>query len=148
MKKNLLTAACIAGFLSLSVFSARADVSQKVLQSFHSVFSRASNIKWVEYPDHYYVSFEQNDMSIRANYDVSGNLLSSIRYYKEQHLPLNILCKIKKSYPSKTVDIVTEVSTEEGTAYFIQLKDDKGWTIIKSNEAGTFEIADQFRKPL
>jgi hypothetical protein len=110
------------------------------------VFSKASNIKWVEYSDHYYVSFNQNDITIRANYDVDGNLLNSIRYYKEQHLPLNILCKIKKAYPSRTVDIVTEVSTEAGIAYFIQLKDDKGWTIIKSDEGGTFEVTDQFEK--
>jgi hypothetical protein len=61
-------------------------------------------------------------------------------------LPLNILCKIKKAYPSRTVDIVTEVSTEAGIAYFIQLKDDKGWTIIKSDEGGTFEVTDQFEK--
>src|ERR1035438_1412549 len=131
MKKNFLTAAFIAGFLSLSVFSAKADVTQKVLQSFHSVFSQASNIKWVEYPDHYYVSFAQNDILIRASYDMSGNMMSSIRYYKEQHLPLNILCAVKKAYASKMIDIVTEVSNQDGIVYFIQLNDDKGWTILK-----------------
>jgi hypothetical protein len=146
MKKNLLTAACIAGLISLSAFSAKADVNQKVLQSFQAVFTKASNIKWVEYSDHYYVSFNQNDILVRANYDANGNLLNSVRYYKEQHLPLNILCKIKKTYPSKNVDIVTEVSAEAGIVYFIQLKDDKGWTIIKSDEGGTFEISDQFEK--
>lgn len=148
MKKNFLTAACIAGFLSLSFFSAKADVSEKVLQSFHSVFSKASNIKWVEYPDHYYVSFNQNDVLIRANYDMAGNLMSSIRYYKEQHLPLNILCAVKKSYTSKTIDIVTEASNQEGIVYFIQLKDDKGWTILKSDEAANFEVVDKFKKAL
>ena len=146
MKKNFLAAACIAGFLSLSVFSAKADVSEKVLKSFHSVFSKASNIKWAEYPDHYYVSFNQNDIMVRASYDLAGNLLSSIRYYKEQHLPLNILCALKKSYASKVVDIVTEVSNQEGIVYFIQLKDDKGWTIVKSDGGATFEVVDKFKK--
>ena len=146
MKKNFLTTACIAGFLSLSVFSARADVSEKVLKSFHSVFSKASNIKWVEYPDHYYVSFNQNDIMVRASYDLAGNLLSSIRYYKEQYLPLNILCALKKSYASKVVDIVTEVSNQEGIVYFIQLKDDKGWTIVKSDGGVAFEVVDKFKK--
>ena len=146
MKKSLLTVACFAGFLSLSALSAKADVSQKVLQSFHAVFSKATNINWVEYQDHYFVSFNQNDVLIKANYDIAGNIINSMRYYKEQHLPLNILCKLKKTYPSKTVDIVTEISSEEGTAYFIQLKDDKGWTILKSDEAGDFEIADKFKK--
>ena len=147
MKKNLLTAACIAGFLSLTAFTAKADINQKVLTSFRSVFSKASNVKWTEYQDHYYVSFNQNDILIKANYDMTGNIMSSIRYYKEQHLPLNILCKIKKSYPSKSVDMVTEVSNQDGTAYFIQLKDDKGWTVVKSDETGSFEVTDKFSKP-
>ncbi len=147
MKKNLITAACIAGFLSLTAFTAKADINQKVLTSFRSVFSKASNVKWTEYQDHYYVSFNQNDILIKANYDMTGNIMSSIRYYKEQHLPLNILCKIKKSYPSKSVDMVTEVSNQDGTAYFIQLKDDKGWTVVKSDETGSFEVTDKFSKP-
>jgi hypothetical protein len=146
MKKNFLTAACIAGFLTLSVFSAKADVSQKVLQSFHSVFAKATNIKWVEYPDHYYVSFNQNDIMIRVNYDLTGNMMNSIRYYKEQHLPLNILCEVKKSYSSKIIDIVTEVSNQDGVVYFIQLKDDKGWTILKSDETANFTVVDKFNK--
>jgi len=148
MKKNFLTTACIAGFLSLSVFSARADVSEKVLKSFHSVFSKASNIKWVEYPDHYYVSFNQNDIMVRASYDLAGNLLSSIRYYKEQDLPLNILCALKKSYPSKVIDNVTEVSNQEGIVYFIMLQDDKNWIKIKSDETATFEVVEKFKKAL
>ena len=146
MKKNLLTTAFIAAFLSLSVISAKADVSQKVLQSFHSVFSKASNIRWVEYSDHYYVSFNQNEVIVRANYDMAGNLLNSIRYYKEQQLPLNILCKIKKSYSSSVIDNVTEVSNQDGIVYFIMLQDDKNWIKIKSDETATFEVVDKFKK--
>lgn len=146
MKKNLITAACFAAFLSLSAFSAKADVNQKVLTSFHSVFAKATNIKWTEFEDHYFVSFSQSDVLVKVNYDLAGNILNSMRYYKEQHLPLNILCKVRKTYPSKTVDIVTEVNDENGTAYFIQLKDDKGWTIIKSDENASFENVDKFSK--
>jgi hypothetical protein len=146
MKKTLITATCLVTLFSLSAFSVKADVNQKVLQSFRSVFARATNIKWTEFQDHYYVSFNQNDVLIKANYDLGGNITSSIRYYKEQHLPLYILCKIKKTYSSKTVHIVTEVNDENGTSYFIQLKDEKGWVIIKSDESGNFELADKFSK--
>jgi len=145
MKKHFVTTACIAGLLSLSALSAKADVSEKVLKSFHSVFSKASNIQWTEHPDHYYVSFDLYDVMIRASYDMEGNMLSSIRYYKEQHLPLNILFAIKKSYPSKTIHIVTEVSTQDGIAYFIQLKDNKSWAIIKSDASATFEVVEKFK---
>jgi hypothetical protein len=146
MKKNLFSIAYIAGLLSVSVFSAQAEISQKALQSFRSVFAEAKQVKWTEYPDHYFVSFSQNDMLIKASYDKDGNLLNSTRYYKEQRLPLNILYKIKNAYPSQTIDMVTEVSTTEGTVYFVQLKDNKNWTIIQSDESGNLEIKDKFNK--
>lgn len=145
MKKNLLAIALIAGIISLSSFTVKAEINQKVLQSFHAVFAEAKHVKWTEYPDSYYVTFTQNDILIKANYDKEGNLLSSLRYYKEQRLPLNILYKVKKEYPSKTIDMVTEVSNPDGTVYFIQLKNDKGWTTVKSDESGDMEVVDQIK---
>jgi hypothetical protein len=146
MKKKFLTIACLAGLLSVSVINAKAEVSQRVLQSFHAVFTQATHVMWTENADKYFVSFNQNDMLLKISYDKEGNLLSSVRYYKEQRLPLNIMYKVKKAYPSKKIDIVTEVSTTEGTVYFIQLKDDKNWTIVKSNESGDLEVTDKFSR--
>ncbi len=147
MKKKLLMFTLLAGIFSASVLNANAEISQKALQSFHSVFGDANHVKWVEYKDNYFVSFMQNDILVKATYDKEGNLLSSMRYYKQQHLPLNILCKVKKDYPSKNIDIVTEVSNLEGTVFFIQLKDNKGWTILKSDQSGNMEVTDKFNKP-
>jgi hypothetical protein len=146
MKKKLLTIACLAGILSVSVFSVQAEISQKALQSFRSVFAEATQVKWTEYPDYYFVSFKQNDMLVKASYDKEGTLLGTTRYYKELRLPLNILYKIKKAYPSKTIDIVTEISNTDGIVYFIQLKDDKGWTIIQADQSGNLEVSDKFKK--
>jgi hypothetical protein len=147
MKKSFLTIACISGVFLLSSFYVNAAVNEKVLRSFNSVFSTATNVQWTEYPDHYYVSFSQNDVMVRAEYDKKGNLLSSLRYYDAQHLPLNILCKVKKDYPDKNIDVVTEVSTTDGTAYIIQLQDKKGWTIVKSDINGYMIETDKFDKP-
>jgi hypothetical protein len=148
MKKSFLAIACLAGILSLSSFNAKAAVNEKVLQSFNSVFASATNVKWTEYPNYYYVSFSQNDVTVRAEYDKKGNLVNSIRYYSEQHLPLNILCKIKKDYPVQSIDVVTEVSTQDGVAYIIQLQDKKGWTIVKSDASASFEVTDTFDRAL
>ena len=144
MKKNLLTLACISGLLFATAFSASAEVNQKTLQSFHAVFGGARQIKWTEYADHDDVSFSQNEVLIKARYDKQGNMISSIRYYKEQRLPLNILCKVKKEYPADKINSVTEETTQTGTTYYIQLKGEKMWTIVKSDESGNFEIHDKF----
>ncbi len=146
MKKKFLTIACIAGILSVSVISAKAEISQKALQSFRSVFAEAKQVRWTEYPDCYYVSFLQNDMQVKVTYDKDGNLLNSTRYYKEQRLPIAVLSSVKSAYPSKKISLVTEVSSTEGTVYFIQLKDENGFTIVKSNEQGLLEVTDKFKK--
>jgi hypothetical protein len=152
MKKSFLTISAICGIflLSSSFVSATpndAGVNEKVLKSFNSVFIDASNVQWSEYSDHFYVSFSQGNITVRAEYDKKGNLLSSLRYYDAQHLPLNILCKVKKDYPNKSIDVVTEVSIPEGTAYLIQLQDSKGWTIVRSDVNGDLSVKDEFEKP-
>ena len=144
MKKTLFTIACLSGLLFTGVISASAEVSQKTLQSFRSVFTGAVQVKWTEYADHYNVSFLQNDILIKAEYDREGNMLNSIRYYKEQRLPLNILYKVKKAYPSEKIQSITEESNAESTTYHIQLKGEKSWTILRSDESGNLEVSDKF----
>ncbi|HSZ86515.1 MAG TPA: hypothetical protein VK787_10815 [Puia sp.] len=154
MKKSFLTIASICGIFLLSSFyvsAAPADdnsgVNEKVLKSFNTVFSNATNVQWSQFGDHFFVSFAQNNITVRAEYDKKGELLSSLRYYDAQHLPLNILCKVKKEYPNKNIDVVTEVSIPEGMAYLIQLQDDKGWTILRSDVNGELSVKDEFQKP-
>jgi hypothetical protein len=153
MKTNFLIIASCCSILLLSSFYVNAapkkddaPVNEKVLKSFHAVFNNASNVQWSQENDHFNVSFTQNDIMVRAEYDRYGNMLSSIRYYDAQHLPLNILCKVKMQYPAKSIDVVTEISTTDGMAYLIQLQDDKGWTILRSDVEGTLSVQDEFEK--
>ncbi|HLY69615.1 MAG TPA: hypothetical protein VKR53_07780, partial [Puia sp.] len=134
-------------YVSAAPADDNARVNEKVLKSFNAVFSNASNVQWSQYADHFFVSFSQNSIVVRAEYDKNGNMLSSLRYYDAQHLPLNILCKVKKEYPNKNIDVVTEISIPEGMAYLIQLQDDKGWTILRSDVNGELSVKDEFQKP-
>jgi len=153
MKTKLLIFASCCGILLLSSFMVSgspgnddAPVNEKVLKSFHSVFNNASHVQWSETNDRFNVSFTQNDVMVRAEYDKYGNMINSIRYYDAQHLPLNILCKVKAQYATKSIDVVTEVSTVDGMAYLIQLQDEKGWTIVRSDIDGTLSLQDEFEK--
>ena len=75
MKKSFLTIASICGIFLLSSFYVSAaptddngGVNEKVLKSFNSVFSNASNVQWSQFADHFLVSFSQNAMMVRAEY--------------------------------------------------------------------------------
>jgi len=52
----------------------------------------------MEQPDSYMVTFKQNDILTKVNYDKDGNFVSSIRYYSEKNLPVTIICRVEKEY--------------------------------------------------
>ena len=145
MKKIIISSLLLAGLLCGSAYSSFANVNQKVLNAFHSIFNRASDVRWTEYRDHYFVSFHLNDEIVEVNYDQSGNVLNSTRYYNAQHLPLNIILNLRNEYPEKIIHGVTEISDENGTVYLIQLKDAKEYIYLKSDLSGNLEVTDRFK---
>ena len=144
--KKMICISCMAGFLSLISLTTKASVNEQVLKSFHSLFPRATHIKWVEYPNYFYVAFTQNDIQVRGYYDTLGNLLSAIRYYKQQDLPLNILQTVQKNYPGKKITVVTETSTKDQIEYYVHLEDQKNIMIVKTGAIVSFELVEKFRK--
>ncbi len=103
-------------------------------------------VKWVEKPNSYLVTFKQNDILTRVNYDRNGDFVSSIRYYSGKNLPVTVICRLEREYAGKRVFGVTEVSAENGTEYFIKLQDDKNWYTIHSDASGNLEKIEKFRK--
>src|SRR5947209_4752853 len=133
MKKMILLAAG-AFLLVNSTFAKvdpdREDVNEKVLKVFETTFPVATDVKWKEYTDYYSASFKQSEVQTEVRYDKDGNFISSLRYYKEERLPLSVLSQIKKKFPSKSIFGVTELTTGTDIAYFVTLEDEKTWTVV------------------
>jgi hypothetical protein len=153
-RRTLLVAACLLT-LSAGVFAdphftisdkPHFTISDKLLETFRKTFPDAMQVKWVEQPDSYMVTFKQNDILTKVNYDKDGNFVSSIRYYSEKNLPVTIICRLEKEYAGKSVFGVTEVATQNGTEYYIKLQDDKNWYTVHSDSSGNLERIEKFRK--
>jgi hypothetical protein len=147
MKKyaaGLVFFACILGFSNLS--AAVTEISDKVMRSFKQTFPFAEKVNWQEFADRYSVHFEERDIRTVVDYDRDGNFLGSKRYYQENNLPVNILCKIRKKYADKTIFGVTEISTEYSTEYYIKLEDAGSWTTVKSDAYGAMEVTEKYKK--
>src|ERR1700733_2500859 len=143
MKKSLIIPvllffATISGFANTS--GTVASVNDKVLRSFENTFPSAEQVNWQEFTDNYTVNFVANGIRSRINYDKEGNFITATRYYSEEHLPVNILCKIRKKYADQTIFGVTEVDSDTSVEYFIKLEDKNNWTTIKSDNNGNTEI--------
>jgi len=149
MKKMILLAAGALLLVSTSfakVDPDREDVNEKVLKVFETTFPVVTDVKWKEYTDYYSASFKQNGIQTEVRYDKEGNFISSLRYYKEERLPLSILTQVKKKFSNKSVFGVTELTTGTDVAYFITLEDQKSWVVVKADQSGNLQIQDKFRK--
>ena len=122
------------------------NVNEKVLRAFQETFPVVNEVKWKEYPNYYTVSFKQHNIQSEVRYDKEGNFLSSLRYYKEDMLPLSVLHEVKKKYSKKSIFGVTELIVGTEVAYFVKLEDEKSWLTIKADQQGNLSVYEKLRK--
>ena len=146
IQKALFTFVC---FLTLSAGAFATDgfsISEKMLQSFKQTFPDAEQVKWLEGADRYTVNFKENGILTKIDYDKDGNFISSLRYYMERNLPINILCRLQKKYADKKVFGVTEVTSDATVEYYIKLEDADNWITVKSNADGNMQVVEKYKK--
>lgn len=122
------------------------DPSERVLKAFNETFSSAQQVRWEEFPNYFAVSFVSGGIRSKVNYDKEGNMISSIRYYAPQLLPLYIMSKISKENPKKKMFGVTEVSYNNIIAYYIKLEDNTHWYTLKVDVDGNSQQVEKYRK--
>ncbi|MGN6617712.1 MAG: hypothetical protein ACTHJ5_11110 [Ilyomonas sp.] len=144
MKK--ITALAIATLISTA--SLFANPGAKLLKAFNSSFPNAHNVKWHEDDKGFLASFKESDMLVKVNYDKNGEFVSSLRYYPENKLPLNVLMSLKKRFPEKQIFGVTEVTTVDAVNYYVKMQDDKRWYTVKSDANGNLQVVEKFKKQL
>lgn len=144
--KNLILAAAI--FLSTNVFATESNpnVNAKVLATFNQVFKDAKDVHWVNTAKYVEASFVNGSVKTKAFIDSNGKLLQTIRYYKEEGLPAQLLYNLKQEYNNHIVWGITEVSSDKGTLYNITLKDKKNWYHIKMNAESQMELVKKYKR--
>ena len=148
VKKSILVLFCLLS-VSAGVFADKGvNISEQLLQSFKQTFPNAEQVKWLESSDKITVNFMDAGILTKVDYDREGNFVSSVRYYYEKNLPVNIICKLKKKFAGKTVFGVTEMSTDSSVDYYIKLEDEKSWTTVKSDVDGNMEVVEKYKKTL
>jgi hypothetical protein len=145
MKKviAILTAALIA--CSTYAFSPF-DPNEKVLKAFNETFSTATEVRWEEFPKYFAVSFVSGGIRAKVNYDKDGAMISSLRYYNPQLLPLYILNKVSTENSKKTLFGVTEVTVGVTIAYYIKLEDKTNWYTLKVDMDGNSQVVEKYKK--
>ena len=122
------------------------DPNERVLKAFNETFTSAQEVRWEEYPNYFAVSFVSGGIRAKVNYDKEGNMMSSIRYYSPQLLPLYIMNKVSQEYPKRKMFGVTEVTHNSLIAYYIKLEDNTHWYTIKIDAEGNCQQTEKYKK--
>lgn len=144
-KRTLLAVCCLMA-VSSGVFASDSIISDKLLAAFQRTFPDAREVKWLEEPNGYQVTFRQNDILTKVEYDKDAHFVSSLRYYTEKNLPVTVLCQLQKKYPGKTIWGVTEQSTETSTEYYVKLVDERNWYTVKCDADGNLQVVEKYKK--
>jgi hypothetical protein len=142
MKKTITTIAAL--FMIVAAFAGTPN--DKVLKIFNATFSSPQEVTWYDHETYYDVSFVQAGIRSNVKYDKEGNFLSSIRYYGEQNLPINIVCQLKKKYADKKIFGVTEITNADEVNYFVKLEDEKNWITVKVTGNGQMTSVEKYKK--
>jgi hypothetical protein len=144
--KRLILSAVVILIATSSFADPLPDVNEKVLKAFSETFKNVSEVKWNEYDDYYEVNFKRSEVISRVRYDKDGNVLGTTRYYSGENLPPNILARLKKEYPGRSVYGVTEISSEDNIMYSITLEDARKWYTVTSDAFGYLQLYQKFNK--
>ncbi len=147
MKSLILSAAAL---LTIT-FSATASpvepvISEKAQATFVSIFKDATDVTWSETGNKEEAYFTAKEVKTRATFDAKGNLVQTIRYYKEDKLSPVVLAGVTATFPGQEIHGVTEVSNKNGINYRIVLKDNKYYTYINANSAGDTEVVSKYNR--
>ncbi len=132
---------------TLTLFAAEpSNISEKALEAFQKSFKQAQNVIWHEYNNHYEVKFTDYSVDSRITYDAGGNILKTLRYYGEEHLPLFVRAKLQSKFGDKKVFGVTELAADGALDYYIVLMDDQTWTHVKCDALGNMSTYKKYKK--
>jgi hypothetical protein len=138
MKKIILTIAIAIS--SFAVFANNTDINSSVLKAFNKEFSGASEVAWTAGAQFYKASFVHNTQHLTAFYTYSGELLGVARNISSLDLPMNLQASLRNDYGGRWITELFEMSTEEGTTYYITLEQADSKIVLQSADGHQWSV--------
>ena len=129
-----------------SIANTFSHINENLIRSFRETYPNAAEVTWREAGDTYTVFFTDEGVRSSLVFKKTGEFLSSIRYYNEDHLPYYLVAVVKGKFPGKKIYGVTEVSSKSRVQYFLKLQDSNSWMTVELNSKGTTHVRELFSK--
>jgi hypothetical protein len=148
MKKLTAIFAASILLISGSSFTPPPDsVSNEIKTAFEKIFSSANDVTWKKVNDYYLATFKINDQDATAAYSEKGQLISASRMLTLSELPLNISLALQKQFPEYTFEkLVSEITKDGQSNYFIKGESEKKVVILNANGSGVLSVESKTKK--
>lgn len=122
MKKFILSSAIILALFSSAFANHSENFKRNAQAAFQKDFIQVSDVSWAETPNFLRVTFHMDKQTLMAYYDYQGKLVGLVHNMLTTSLPKDLQEDIKKCYSKYWVSELFQVTYEEGTYYYIELK--------------------------
>ena len=122
MKKTILSIAIILTLFSTAFANHPDSYNKNAVASFQKDFKTASEVSWAETNKYIIATFHMDKQTLYAYYDYQGNLLGLVHHILTTSLPENLQKDIRKYYAKYWVSELFQINTDEGTHYYIQVR--------------------------
>ena len=145
MKKIIFVLSLVAATVVTNAYPSE-KVSRKVLESFKTEFSTATNVEWETGNNYFRAFFTLNEQKVFAFYNVDGELISVARYISSVQLPINLFTNLKNDYSKYWISDLFEVNNSEGLHYYVTLETADSKVMMVSSNGGSWSTYNKAKK--
>ncbi len=120
--------------------SDKKNVNDKALKDFQVRFDDATEVLWYSGENGFTSYFTKDGYRDRAFYNKKGRWQYSLIYYGQNKLPQKVRAKVKSSYTDLDIEIVVEMQSNYGQAYFLYMGNKSNLRILKVNDEGEMQV--------
>jgi hypothetical protein len=140
-----LTAFNIPGSIGRAIPDVK-DIHARALKDFQTRFNDASRVTWFSDGNGFTFYFTKDGFSDRVFYNKNGRWQYSLIYYPQDKFPKNLRSKVKASYADMDIDIVLEIQTNYGIAYFVYMGNKSSIRVLKINTDGEMQTITEMSR--
>lgn len=140
MKKLFFAALLALSFLTTSLASDVNKISPGTLQKFSTEFRGAKDITWTSAVGYSRALFTFENERMEVYYDLSDNLLGTVKKINLEELPTNAKRVFAKTYSDYTVKEAIRFDGVEEGAYFISAENTTRSIVLKVTDSGLVSI--------
>ena len=122
------------------------EINPAAIKAFHNTFKEATAANWTVTENAYKVQFTLGSQQIIAYYDQSGALLSTVRNISSFQLPVLLQAEIKNKYGAYWITDLYEVSSDNGTDFYVTLENADTKVVLKSYSHAGWSVQDKDNK--